>query len=162
MKSTLSLRNWEKIFRLFYLRKCPIAQASWFWTEKFRFAILVSGRACGRHAPTRKLWKHAGVENQNKRGLCVSGYFSLGRNPLFACYDFLKKDVWSAKCAGIRCMWRIPIGGIRRKAIDTGRLQTIVLLPRQKDRYEGCAARQSAKEKGANMKKECDTGKWGN
>lgn len=59
----------------------------------FRFAVLVSGRACGRHAPTRKLWKHAGAENQNKRGLCVSGYFPLGRSPLFACYDFLKKDV---------------------------------------------------------------------
>ena len=38
-------------------------------------------------------WKHAGAENQNKRGLCVSGYFPLGRSPLFACYDFLKKDV---------------------------------------------------------------------
>ena len=59
----------------------------------FRFVLLVSGRACGRCAPTRKLRKHAGAENQNKRGLCVSGYFPLGRSPLFACYDFLKKDV---------------------------------------------------------------------
>ena len=82
MKSTLSLRNWEKIFRLFPLRKCPIAQASWFWTD--------NGRACGRCAPTRKLWKHAGAENQNEKGLCDSGYFPLGRSPLFACYDFLK------------------------------------------------------------------------
>ena len=61
--------------------------------DQFRFVLLVSGRVCGRHAPTRKLWKHAGDENQNKRGLCVSGYFPLGRSPLFACYDFLKKDV---------------------------------------------------------------------
>ena len=40
MKSTLSLRNWEKIFQTFHLRKCPIAQASWFWTDNFQFAVL--------------------------------------------------------------------------------------------------------------------------
>ena len=58
---------------------------------KFRFVILVSGRACGRHALTRKLRKHAGTENQNKRGLCVSGYFPLGRSHILRDLIFLKK-----------------------------------------------------------------------
>ena len=62
-------------------------------TYQFQFDIRVSGRACGRCAPTRKLWEHAGAENQNEKGLCDSGYFPLGRSPLFARYDFLKKDV---------------------------------------------------------------------
>ena len=81
----------------------------------FRFDIRVSGRVCGRCAPTRKLWKHAGAENQNKRGLCVSGYFPLGRSPLFACYDFLKKDVWLEKRRGILCMRQdTPKGYLKR------------------------------------------------